>query len=88
MASVECLQEAVRALVAERQALHDRDAGRGAGRKLAVRWRTAAIEKRCLLNRMLQGAGIVPGLRVVATKQGTVTVAPGFALDPYGREIL
>jgi len=28
MAEVECLQEAVRALVAQRQALHDRDAGR------------------------------------------------------------
>jgi hypothetical protein len=27
MASVECLQEAIRALVAERQGLHDRDAG-------------------------------------------------------------
>ena len=29
MASVECIEEAVRALVAERQALHERDAGRG-----------------------------------------------------------
>jgi len=28
MASVECLQEAIRMLVAERQALHERDAGR------------------------------------------------------------
>jgi hypothetical protein len=28
MASVECLQEALRALVAERQALHERKAGR------------------------------------------------------------
>lgn len=28
MASVECIEEAVRALVAERQALHERDAGR------------------------------------------------------------
>jgi hypothetical protein len=28
MPSVECLQEAVRALVAERQALHERDAAR------------------------------------------------------------
>jgi hypothetical protein len=46
------------------------------------------IEKRRLLNRMLQGAGIVSGLSVVAGKQGTVTVAPGFALDPHGREIL
>ena len=29
MASVECIEEAVRTLVAERQALHERDAGRG-----------------------------------------------------------
>jgi hypothetical protein len=28
MASVECLQKALRTLVAERQALHERDAGR------------------------------------------------------------
>jgi hypothetical protein len=28
MASLECLQEAVRILIAERQALHDRDASR------------------------------------------------------------
>jgi hypothetical protein len=29
MASLECLQEAIRVLVAERQALHERDASRG-----------------------------------------------------------
>ena len=46
------------------------------------------IEKRRLLNLMLQGAGIVSGLGVVQGEQGTVTVAPGFALDPHGREIL
>ena len=46
------------------------------------------IEKRWLLNRMLQGTGIVAGLEVVPGEQGTVTVAPGFALDPHGREIL
>jgi hypothetical protein len=46
------------------------------------------IEKRCLLNRMLQGAGVVSGLDVVEGEQGTVTVAPGFALDAHGREIL
>lgn len=46
------------------------------------------IEKRWLLNRMLQRTGIVSGLGVVADEQGTVTVAPGFALDPHGREIL
>jgi hypothetical protein len=37
---------------------------------------------------MLQGAGIVSGLGVVEAGQGTVIVAPGFALDPDGREIL
>lgn len=46
------------------------------------------IEKRRLLNRMLRGAGIVSGLGVVEGEQGTVTVAPGFALDPHGCEIL
>ena len=46
------------------------------------------IERRRLLNRMLHGAGVVSGLGVTAGKQGTVTVAPGFALDPRGREIL
>jgi hypothetical protein len=46
------------------------------------------IEKRWLLNRMLHGAGVVSGLAVVPSEQGKVTVEPGFALDPYGREIL
>jgi hypothetical protein len=46
------------------------------------------MEKRWLLNRMFQGAGVVSGLGVVADEQSTVTVAPGFALDPHGREIL
>jgi hypothetical protein len=46
------------------------------------------IEKRRLLNRILQGAGIVTGLEVAEGEQGTVTVAPGFAFDPHGREIL
>jgi hypothetical protein len=46
------------------------------------------MEKRRLLNRMFQGAGVVSGLGVVADEQSTVTVAPGFALDPHGREIL
>src|SRR5919201_4780118 len=45
-------------------------------------------EKRWLLNRMLQGTGIVAGLEVVPGAQGTVTVGPGFALDARGREIL
>ena len=46
------------------------------------------IEKRRLLNRMLHGPGVVSGLGVTAGDGGTVTVEPGFALDPYGREIL
>ena len=46
------------------------------------------IEKRWLLNRMLHGVGVVSGLAVVPSGQGKVTVEPGFALDPSGREIL
>ena len=46
------------------------------------------IEKRWLLNRMLQGPGIVSGLAVRSDAQGSVTVSPGFALDSHGREIL
>ena len=46
------------------------------------------IEKRWLLNRMFHGAGVVSGLGVVAGGQSTVTVAPGFALDTHGREIV
>lgn len=46
------------------------------------------IEKRWLLNRMFQGAGVVSGLDVVPSGQGKVTVEPGFALDSHGREIL
>lgn len=46
------------------------------------------IEKRRLLNRMLQGPGVVSGLGVTAGDGQTVVVEPGFALDSYGREIL
>lgn len=46
------------------------------------------IEKRWLLNRMLRGPGVVSGLSVVADPKGKITVEPGFALDPQGREIL
>jgi hypothetical protein len=46
------------------------------------------IEKRLLLNRMLHGPGIVSGLGVTVGDGRTVTVEPGFALDPHGREIL
>jgi hypothetical protein len=46
------------------------------------------IGRRRLLNRMLHGAGVVSGLTVGEGSAGTVTVEPGFALDPRGREIL
>jgi hypothetical protein len=47
------------------------------------------VERRRLLNRMLHGAGVVIGLEVTGgADDGTVTVAPGFALDRCGREIL
>jgi hypothetical protein len=46
------------------------------------------IEKRWLLNRSLHGAGVVTGLEVTAATPGNVSVAPGFALDPRGRELL
>jgi hypothetical protein len=45
------------------------------------------IEKRWLLNRAFHGAGVVSGLEV-SHGDGSVTVAPGLALDPYGREIV
>jgi beta-glucanase (GH16 family) len=47
------------------------------------------VERRRLLNRMLHGAGVISGLDVTGgDDDGTVTVAPGFALDGWGREIL
>ena len=50
---------------------------------------TYHVERRRLLNRMLHGAGVVAGLEVTTgTDDGTVTIAPGFALDRCGREIL
>jgi hypothetical protein len=50
---------------------------------------TYHVERRRLLNRMLHGAGVVSGLEVTGgPEDGTVTVAPGFALDRCGREIL
>ena len=45
------------------------------------------IEKRWLLNRTLQGAGVVSGLEV-SLGDVSVTVAPGLALDQMGREIV
>jgi hypothetical protein len=46
------------------------------------------IGRRRLLTRMLHGAGVVSGLTVGEATGETVTVEPGFALDPRGREIL
>jgi hypothetical protein len=46
------------------------------------------IEKRWLQNRMFHDAGVVSGLEVAVGEKGTVTIAPGLALDPGGREIV
>ena len=43
--------------------------------------------KRHLHNRLLHGWGIVSGLGVGMTSGQTVTVEPGLALDPFGREV-
>jgi hypothetical protein len=57
MASVECLQDAIRELVAERQALRQRDAGEveleSNRRRLAARYRELS---RALIDRHLHGA--------------------------------
>jgi hypothetical protein len=45
--------------------------------------------KRWLLNRVVSGSGIVCGLAVYATSDGTgVVVTPGVAFDSWGREII
>lgn len=47
------------------------------------------VGKRRLLNRCLHGGGVVAGLQVAIDPSGTaLTVAPGFALDCLGREIV
>lgn len=49
-------------------------------------------EKMWLHNRMLHGYGIVAGLDVTAQEQANgdeqVVIAPGYALDGYGRELI
>ncbi len=45
-------------------------------------------DKRRLLNRLLAGAGVIEGLEVTPAGDGRVTVSPGVALDPTGREII
>ena len=38
-------------------------------------------------NRLLHGWGVVAGLGLTVSSQDTVTVGPGLALDPLGREV-
>lgn len=46
-------------------------------------------EKMWLHHRMLHGYGIVAGLEVVIENQGAqVVIAPGYALDGWGRELI
>jgi len=47
-----------------------------------------AINKRCLLNRVLQGAGVVCGLGVTVDNDSTLIIGSGLALDYQGREIV
>jgi len=46
-----------------------------------------ALETRRRHNRLLHGWGIVTGLGVAVSDRNTVTVEPGLALDPLGREV-
>lgn len=45
-------------------------------------------DKRRFLNRILHGAGVISGLRVVRVDGQNVTLEPGAALDHWGREIV
>jgi len=47
-----------------------------------------AINKRCLLNRVLQGAGVACGLGVTVDNDSTLTIESGMALDYEGHEII
>lgn len=47
-----------------------------------------ANDKRRLINRFVEGAGVVCGLDVVAVSEDTISVEPGIALDGSGREIV
>lgn len=44
--------------------------------------------KRRMINRFLQGAGVVAGLHVVRLDEKTISLERGFALDALGREIV
>ncbi len=45
-------------------------------------------DKRRLLNRLINGEGVVSGLQVVAIDDKTLSVEPGVAIDRSGREIV
>lgn len=45
-------------------------------------------QKRQLVNQQILGYGVVSGLDVVATGDGRVQIAPGLAIDGFGREIV
>ena len=45
-------------------------------------------DKRRMLNRFLQGSGVVAGLYAVRLDERTLSVEKGFALDALGREIV
>jgi len=45
------------------------------------------LEKRRLHNRFVHGPGVVTGLEI-SVDGPSITVSPGFALDPFGNEIL
>lgn len=49
---------------------------------------TYSANKRRLLNRVLQGAGVVCGLAVTTDDDATLTIESGMALDYLGREII
>lgn len=44
--------------------------------------------KRWLLNRLGLGAGVLCGLEIALTDAGEVSIGPGVAIDPFGREII
>ena len=46
------------------------------------------LETRRRHNRLLHGWGVVTGLGVTSSSRNTLTVEPGMALDPLGREVV
>lgn len=49
---------------------------------------TYGVYQRRLLSRLTIGAGVLQGLAVIAADDGTLTIAPGVALDGWGRMII